>query len=95
MCAAITGRVPYSKLHRDEVWAAQLVFDVSGLHRSIRDNALFYHLLGHVIGRRSGGRVPAIVGLSEACHEDDLKAISAAGSSSGSVPLFHAIGITP
>jgi predicted aconitase len=33
--------------------------------------------------------------LPDSCDEDDLKAISAAGSSSGSVPLFHAIGITP
>lgn len=95
VCAAITGRVPYSKLHRDEARAAQLMFDVSAIPKSIRDNDLFYHLLGHVIGRRSDGRVPAIVGLPDACHEDDLKAISAAGSSSGSVPLFHAIGITP
>lgn len=95
MCAAITGRVPYSKLHRDEARAAQLVFDVSAIPKTIRENDLFYHLLGHVIGRRSGGRVPAIVGLPDSCHEDDLKAISAAGSSSGSVPLFHAVGITP
>ncbi|MCP4390348.1 MAG: DUF521 domain-containing protein [Gammaproteobacteria bacterium] len=95
VCAAITGRVPFSKLHRDEARAAELVFDVSKLPQSVLDNDLFYHLLGHVIGRRSGHRVPAIVGLAQSCSEDDLKAISAAGSSSGSVPLFHAVGITP
>ena len=39
--------------------------------------------------------MPAIVGLPPGCSEDDLKAISAAASSSGSVPLFHAVGITP
>jgi len=95
VCAAITGRVPYSKLHRDEARAAQILFDVSRIPKSIRENDLFYHLLGHVIGRKSGQLVPAIVGLTDSCDEDDLKAISAAGSSSGSVPLFHAIGITP
>jgi len=95
VCAASVGRVPLCKLHCDEARAAQLLFDVSKIELSIRRNDLFYHLLGHVLGRKCGNRVPAILGLSEDCNEDDLKAISAAGSSSGSVPLFHAIGITP
>jgi hypothetical protein len=95
VCAAITGRVPYSKLHRDEARAASLLYDVGKLPRQLLGNDLFYHLLGHIIGRDSGDRVPALVGLSADCGEDDLKAISAAASSSGSVPLFHAVGITP
>jgi len=95
VCAAITGRVPYSKLHRDEARAAELLFDVSSLPESIRASDLFYHLLGHFVGCNCGHRVPAIAGLMDNCSEDDLKAISAAASSSGSVPLFHAIGITP
>ena len=95
VCAAITGRVPFSKLHRDEYRAAQLLIDVSAIPTRIRDDDLFYHLLGHAIGRISGDLVPAIVGLPANCDEDDLKALSAAGSSSGSVPLFHAVGITP
>ena len=95
VCAAIVGRVPFSKLHRDQARAAQLLFDVSNIAQSIRNNDLFYHLLGHVIGRKCDNLVPAILGLADDCNEDDLKAISAAASSSGSVPLFHAIGITP
>ena len=95
VCAAITGRVPFSKLHRDEQRAARIVFDVASIPWSAPASDLFYHLLGHLIGLRCGGRVPAIVGLPVNCSEDDLKAISAAGSSSGSVPLFHAVGITP
>jgi hypothetical protein len=95
VCAAVTGRVPYSKLHRDEARAAKILFDVGKIPNTIRGSDLFYHLLGHFIGRNSGNQVPAILGLSDDCNEDDLKAISAAGSSSGSVPLFHAIGITP
>ena len=95
VCAAITGRVPFSKLHRDEARAAQILFDVDNIPSRIRNNDLFYHLLGYVIGRRCGNHVPAIAGLPSNCSEDDLKALSAAGSSAGSVPLFHAIGITP
>jgi len=95
VCAAICGRVPFSKLHRDEERAAQVLFDVGNIPPSIRANDLFYHLLGHFIGRQCGNRVPAIIGLPATCNEDDLKAISAAASSSGSAPLFHAVGITP
>ena len=95
VCAAVTGRVPYSKLHRDEARAAKILFDVGNIPKAIRRSDLFYHLLGHFIGRNNANLVPAILGLSDDINEDDLKAISAAGSSSGSVPLFHAIGITP
>ena len=95
IAAAITGRVPYTRLHRDEGRAARVLVNLEHLPRNVRENDLFYHLLGHYIGQNSGGEVPAIAGLCAACNEDDLKAISAAASSSGSVPLFHAIGITP
>jgi predicted aconitase len=95
VCAAITGRVPYSKLHCDYARAGQVVFNLEKLPLSILENDLFYHLLGHSIGRQTGNQVPVITGLPCSCDEDDLKAISAAGSSSGSVPLFHAVGITP
>jgi len=95
VCAAMTGRVPYSNLHRDEARAAGLLVDVGALPAVIVDNDLFYQLLGYLIGRRCADRVPAIVGLPPACGEDDLKAIAAAACSAGSVPLFHALGITP
>ena len=94
VCAAITGRVPYSKLHKDEARAAEVLVQVDAIPASIRQSDLFYHLLGHIVGQRCDNRVPAILGLDDA-NEDDLKAISAAASSSGSVPLFHAIGVTP
>lgn len=95
VCAAITGRVPNAGLHRTECRKAQILFNTEAIPLSIRTSDIFYHLLGHVIGRQSGHRVPVITGLSASTDEDDLKAISAAGSSSGSVPLFHAVGITP
>jgi predicted aconitase len=79
--------VPYSKLHRDEARAVKMLFDVGNIPNAIRSGDLFYHLLGHFIGRNNRNLVPAILGLSDDCNEDDLKAISAAGSSSGSVPM--------
>jgi predicted aconitase len=51
--------------------------------------------VGHTIGRRCGGHVPAIVGLPPEMSEDDLKALGAAAASSGAVALFHVVGMTP
>jgi hypothetical protein len=95
VCAAITGRVPFSKLHRDDARAAEVIINLDRIPAQIRSSDLFYHLLGHVLGRKCSDRVPLICGLPDSCNQDDLKAISAAASSSGSVPLFHALGITP
>jgi len=95
VCAALTGRVPLTGLHRDEARRSRVLFTLDEIPQQIRASDIFYHLLGHLVGRQSGGLVPVIDGLPDSTNEDDLKAICAAGSSSGSVPLFHAVGITP
>ena len=95
ICAAITGRAPEAGLHLTPARAATSVFDVGALSDHIRTSSKLYPVLGHVIGRQTGANVPAIVGLSEEATEDDLKALGAAAASSGSVALFHAVGITP
>ena len=95
ICAAITGRVPGAGLHLTERRAATSLFDVRSLSDPIRKSSKLYPVLGHLIGRQTGDHVPAIVGLPEEATEDDLKALGAAAASSGSVALFHAVGITP
>jgi predicted aconitase len=95
ICAAITGRVPDAGLHRTENRRGQVVFDVAALPEPVIARSDFPHLLGLVVGRRSGSRVPVIDGLPAAVSEDDLKAIGAAAASSGAVGMFHAVGITP
>ncbi len=72
-----------------------MLFTLDEIPHQIRASDIFYHLLGHLLGQHSGSLVPVIDGLPDSTNEDDLKAICAAGSSSGSVPLFHAVGITP
>ena len=59
------------------------------------DNEQLAVAVGHAIGRRCGGLVPAIVGLPADMSEDDLKALGAAAASSGAVALFHVVGVTP
>ena len=95
VCAAITGRVPYTGLHRDEGRRANMLVTLESIPEAIKSSDIFYHLLGHLLGRHCSHRVPLVDGLVSTITEDDLKAVSAACCSSGSVPLFHATGITP
>ncbi len=94
VCAAITGRVPASGLHLDESRLADVVIDVSPFEDADRRRDVFFALLGHVVGRLAGARVPAIVGIEEAT-EDQLKALGAGVASSGAVGLVHVVGVTP
>lgn len=95
ICAALTGRVPDAGLHRDENRRARIVLRLDWLagRRDVPDE--LYGLIGHVVGQESGMRVPAIVGLPPEATEDQLKSLAAAAASSGSVALFHAVGVTP
>ncbi len=95
VAAALTGRVPDAGLHRDEARRATLVFTLDTIPEDLRREDLFFHLLGYIVGARSGSRIPAITGLPGSTSEDNLKAVSAAVASSGGVALFHAVGITP
>jgi predicted aconitase len=94
ICAAVTGRVPRAGLHTDEGRRARAVFRLEAIPGSILTDETTPTLVGHVVGRRTGSLVPAIVGLPPA-DEDRLKALGAAAASSGAVAMFHAVGITP
>ena len=95
ICAAITGRAPFVGLHTDEGRRAGLVLRLEGIPRRLLDEDACYPVLGHVVGREAGTRVPAIVGLPTGTSEDRLKALGAAAASSGAVAMFHAVGVTP
>ncbi len=99
ICAALTGRVPLSGLHTDDGRRARIAFLIEEqLATRLADQPPteeVYGLVGHVVGRRAGSVVPAIVGLPAFASEDDLKALGAAAASSGSVALCHVVGVTP
>jgi predicted aconitase len=94
ICAAITGRVPDAGLHTDDGRRASLRLRIDASPQLLDDD-LCYPVLGHVLGRRAGGRVLAVDGLRPGTTEERLKAVGAAAASSGAVALFHAIGVTP
>ncbi len=95
ICAAITGRAPAVGLHLDEGRVAGLVVDVRGLPEDLLSSEVLYPVFGYWLGRRCQGVVPVIVGLPSETDEDRLKALGAAAASSGSLALFHAVGVTP
>ena len=95
ICAALTGRVPAVGLHLDENRAGQLVLDLASVPATLTERDDFYPVLGHLVGQVAGDKIPVIVGLAASPSENQLKALGAAAASSGSVGLFHIVGVTP
>lgn len=94
ICAAVTGRAPAAGLHLDQGRLAAFVLSVEPIASRLGEDYV-YPLLGLVLGEVAQARVGAIVGLPSDTDEDRLKAIGAAAATSGSVAMFHAIGVTP
>jgi hypothetical protein len=95
ICAAITGRVPFAGLHRDEERTARLALRLVDVPGPLLASDALAPVLGHVLAQEAGSAVAAIVGLPADTSEDRLKATGAAAASSGAVAMFHAVGITP
>jgi predicted aconitase len=95
VCAAITGRVPLAGLHLDDERRARLVLRLDSVSPPLLASEALYPVLGHLLGTEAGASVAAIDGLPAGTSEDRLKAIGAGAASSGSVAMFHAVGITP
>jgi len=95
IAAAIAGCVPYAGLHRPEARLASLIVELAqDVENELADES-DVGALGLIVGERAAGRIPVIVGLPSGTTEDALKALGAAAASSGSVAMFHAVGVTP
>ena len=94
LCAAVTGAVPEVGLHTDEGRLGTLLVRVRGVRERTMQRDTFFATLGHVIGTLAGRAIPVIDGVPQA-SEDQLKALGAAAASSGSVAMFHMVGVTP
>ena len=95
LCAALTGRVPMVGLHCDENRRAQVVVEMPTLDAASIERGLYFAVAGYVLGLRAPGQVPFLRNLPLDCSEDELKALGAAGASSGALALFHAAAVTP
>ena len=95
VCAAITGRVPNTGLHRTENRRGQLIVRLPDAGDGMWTSPAAWAVLGHLLGELVGERIPVVVGLPRSATIEQLKALGAAGASSGAVEMFHAVGITP
>lgn len=94
-CCALTGLAPLHGLHLEENRRATVVVDVSRVPPALRSQDVFFPVLGTWLGLTVGREVAVIEGLSEETTRDQLKALGAAAASTGSVGLFHVVGVTP
>ena len=93
VCAALTGRVPRFGLHVPECRRGEVLFDLDPkLATNFHDH--YFPALGYLVGQVTGDRIPVIAGVKHATF-DQLKAFGAASAASGSVALYHMVGITP
>jgi predicted aconitase len=95
ICSAITGRYPKFGLYLDENRKAEVLIHCENLAENILADPAFYPLLGYLAGHEAGNKVVAIDGIPETVSVENLKGLGAAAASSGSVALFHVIGVTP
>lgn len=96
LACALAGRVPDYGLHRIDNRRARVRVDIIGLENASADEAGGIAVAaGLIVGRECGDAIAAITGLPATTSEDDLKALGAAAASSGSVAMFHAVGLTP
>src|SRR5579875_4060121 len=91
ICAALTGRVPFTGFHLDENRKGSILIQVPNLPI----DASFYPVLGYLIGDRVPRCVPVIEGITSTPTDDELKSFAAALASSGAIALFHMVGVTP
>ena len=95
ICAAITARVPAAGLHLQENRAGHVLLRLKEVPDRVQKHESFYPVLGHLMGKVVGEKNPVVVGMEVHPGWDQLKALGAAAASSGTVGLFHLVGITP
>jgi hypothetical protein len=94
LACALTGRVPDYGLHRSENRRASVHIAIAEVPDNLPNDALAV-AVGHAVGSMVGDAVPVITGLPPNLGEDDLKALGAIAASTGSLAMFHAVGVTP
>ena len=94
-CCALTGRAPLYGLHIAKNREAKVVVDVTAVPGALKDQDVFYPVLGTWLGLEVGREIPLIVGLPPTVTRDQLKALGASAASTGAVALFHVLEVTP
>jgi predicted aconitase len=91
LCAAIVGKAPEYDLYLEENRYGRVLVRINACDLSEVD----YNLIGLIIGRKLGTKIPVIVGLPKNVTMYQLFLLGSAISSSGAIPMFHVPGVTP
>ena len=91
LACAVLGLTPKFGMLDDENRAAKVSFRLEAGPLSDLD----YRSVGFFVGRNSGPRVPALVGLPGELGSDQVKHLGAAAAAAGPVTMVHLPGITP
>lgn len=91
LASALTGRTPEYGFHLKQNRYGKFLVKVVTPLRDMTD----YGTLGYFTGKIAGQDTPVFTGIRADPTLEQLKALSAALASSGSVSMFHAVGVTP
>jgi predicted aconitase len=92
VCAAVTGRVPYSGLHLPENRVGEVLVRVPEIETA---DPSFFTTLGYLVGAHAGSAVPVIDGIRGTPTTEALKSFCSTVATAGAVGLFHMVGVTP
>jgi predicted aconitase len=95
VACALVGKAPYAGLHVDAARRGNILIRTETVPDEWKCENIFYHLLGHQVGKLAGQCIPVVSGLPVQRTHDGLKAIAAAAAASGGVEMWHAVGVTP
>jgi predicted aconitase len=91
IAAALTGRVPGYGLHLTENRKGRVLVRV----RTELHDSTDYGALGYLVGKAYTRTVPVFEGVPPFATSENLKYLGAALNSSGAIPLYHVVGVTP
>jgi len=94
-CAAITGRAPEFGLHLSRNRRGKVYIRLRKIKSALSMDDSFYPVFGYFLGLAVKDRIPVIEGIPREVSIDQLKSLGAAAATSGSVALFHILGVTP
>lgn len=91
LSASITGRVPAYGMNLKENRFGKIVVHVSTALSGVSD----YSTLGYFVGSIAKQDIPVFTGIPPGVTFDELKLLGSALATSGAVPLYHIVGVTP
>ncbi len=91
LASALTGKAPAYGMHLTENRRGQVLVKVRCPLPAVAD----YGRVGYLVGQVCNERIPVFEGIPANATLDQMKSLGAALASSGSIALFHAVGVTP